>query len=113
MARYLLLALNGPTPGESNQGEGNEAALNRWYEEEHLPAFTNIEGVRSARRYKVMQGKVPGVDEIWPYIAAYEIETDDLAAVSAKLAEKMQIFHPALDRTKSAFIRAVQISGDT
>ena len=107
MTRYLLLALNGPTPGE-----GNEEALNRWYEEEHLPAFKTIEEIKSARRYKVIQGNVPGLSEIWPFVAVYEIETDDIAAVSAKLGEKMRVFHPALDRTKSAFIRAVQISGD-
>jgi hypothetical protein len=107
MARYLLLALNGPTAGD-----GDEAALNRWYEEEHLPAFMTIEGIKSARRYKVIQGNVPGLAEVWPYVAAYEIETDDLTAVSARLAEKMRVFHPALDRTKSAFIRAIQIAGD-
>jgi hypothetical protein len=107
MARYLLLALNGPT-----EGDGNEAALNRWYEEEHLPAFRTIEGIRSARRYRVMQGKVPGLAEVWPYVAVYEIETDDIAAVSAQLAATMQVFHPALDRSKSAFIRAIQIAGD-
>jgi hypothetical protein len=107
MARYLLLALNGPT-----KGEGDEAALNRWYEEDHLPAFKTIKGIKTARRYKVLQGNVPGVTEVWPYVAAYEIETDDLAAVSAELGEKMRVFHPALDRTRSAFIRAIQISGD-
>jgi hypothetical protein len=107
MARYLLLALNGPTPGD-----GNEDALNRWYEENHLPAFKKIDGIKSARRYKVIQGRVPGLPEIWPYVAAYEIETDDLAAVSAQLAATMQEFHPALDRTKSAFIRAIQVAGD-
>ena len=38
MARYLLLALNGPT-----NGEGDEDALNRWYETDHLPAFKKIQ----------------------------------------------------------------------
>jgi hypothetical protein len=107
MARYLLLAMNGPTPGE-----GNEAALNYWYEQEHLPAFHAIDGIRSARRYKVLQGRVPGLDEVWPYVAVYEIETDDIAAVSAQLGAQMQAFHPALDRGKSAFIRAIQVAGD-
>jgi hypothetical protein len=107
MPRYLLLALNGPTAGD-----GNEAALNRWYEEEHLPAFKKIHGITSARRYKVMQGRVPGLPEVWPYVAVYEIETSDLDAVSAQLAATMQVFHPTLDRTKSAFIRAVQVAGD-
>jgi hypothetical protein len=107
MARYLLLALNGPT-----NADGDEDALNRWYESDHLPAFKKIQGIKSARRYKVLQGRVPGLAEIWPYVAVYEIETPDLAAVSAQLAATMQEFHPALDRTKSAFIRAIQIAGD-
>ena len=107
MARYLLLALNGPT-----NGDGDEDALNRWYESDHLPAFKKIEGIKSARRYKVLQARVPGLAEIWPYVAAYEIETLNLAAVSAQLAATMQEFHPALHRTKSAFIRAIQIAGD-
>ena len=107
MARYLLLALNGPT-----SGVGDDEALNRWYEEEHLPAFKRIHGITSARRYKVTQSRVPGMTEVWPYVAAYEIETSDLAAVSTQLAAAMQEFHPALDRTKSAFIRAIQIAGD-
>lgn len=106
MARYILLALNGPT------SEAETDALNRWYEEDHLPAFKTVAAIKSARRYKVLQGKVPGLDEVWPFVAVYEIETDDIAAVSAQLADKMQVFHPALDRSKSAFIRAIQISGD-
>lgn len=106
MARYLLLALNGPT-----DGEGDEEKLNRWYEEVHLPAFRAIDAVKSARRYKVLRGKVPGV-ELWPYVAAYEIETDDMAAVSARMASELQNFDPSLDRTRSANIMAIQISGD-
>ena len=107
MARYLLLALNGPTGGG-----GDEEALNQWYIEDHLPAFKAIAGIKTARRYKVLRGNVPGLDEVWPYVAAYEIETDDMAAVSAQLAEKMTTFHPALDRTKSANIMAIQVAGD-
>lgn len=106
MAKYLLLALNGPTVGE-----GDEAAYNSWYDETHLPAFKTIEGIRSARRYKVMRGKVPGL-EVWPYVAVYEIETDDLAAVSAQLGKELQAFPPTLDRTRSAYMMAVQIAGD-
>jgi hypothetical protein len=106
MARYLLLALNGPM-----EGEGHEEALTRWYEEDHLPGFKKIQGITSARRYKVMRGKVPGL-ELWPYVAAYEIETSDLAAVSRQLAEQLSSFHPALDREKSAHLMAIQIAGD-
>ncbi|HEY9547086.1 MAG TPA: hypothetical protein VIR56_13835, partial [Solimonas sp.] len=68
MARYLMLALNGPT-----DGEGDEAAYQRWYDDVHLPAFKAIDAVRSARRYKVLRGKLPGM-EAWPFVTAYEIE---------------------------------------
>jgi hypothetical protein len=106
MAKYLLLALNGPTAGE-----GDEQAYNRWYDETHLPGFKTIEGIRSARRYKVIRGKLPGM-EAWPYLAVYEIETDDLSAVSARLAQEFQSFAPTLDRARSGHLMAIQISGD-
>lgn len=106
MARYLLLALNGPT-----RGDGDEEALNRWYDEVHLPAFKRIPKVKSARRYKTLRGKIPGRD-LWPYVTAYEIETDDLAAVSASLQRDVSSFHPALDRESSGNLWAIQISGD-
>jgi hypothetical protein len=106
MAKYLLLALNGPT-----QGEGDEEALNRWYEEEHMPGFRQIPEVKSARRYKIMRGKIPGA-QLWPYVTAYEIETDDLPAVSARFQKELMDFHPTLDREKSGNIMAIQISGD-
>jgi hypothetical protein len=106
MPRYLLVALNGPT-----HGPGDEEAFNRWYDEVHLPGFKSIEGVRSARRYKVMRGKLPGM-EAWPYLAVYEIETDDLAALSSRLAKELQSFAPTLDRAHSAHLMAIQISGD-
>jgi hypothetical protein len=106
MAKYLLLAMNGPTGGE-----GDEDALNRWYEEVHLPGFKKVEGIKTARRYKVLRGKIPGQDP-WPYVAVYEIETDDLASVSKQLGERLSEFHPTLDRTKSAHLIAIQIAGD-
>lgn len=107
MPRFLLLAMNGPTTGE-----GDEEAYLRWYDDLHLPAFRQIEGVVSARRYKVLRGKVPGMEQPWPYVTAYEIETEDLAAVSARIAGDMQSFAPTLDRSRSAHLMAVQISGD-
>ncbi|MET0365483.1 MAG: hypothetical protein ABW169_12605 [Sphingobium sp.] len=105
MARYLLLALNGPTGGE-----GDEEALNRWYDEVHIPGFKAIPEVKSARRYKTIRGKVPE-GELWPYVTAYEIETDDLAAVSARMQKELMDFHPALDRETSGNLMAIQISG--
>jgi hypothetical protein len=107
MPRYLMLAINGPTGGE-----GDAATLDRWYEETHLPDFKAVEGVKTARRYKILRGHVPGLShDLWPNVTAYEIETDDMAAVSAQLA-KLPPFDATLDRTRSAHLLCIQIAGD-
>jgi len=100
MARYLLVALNGPT-----EGEGDEAAYNDWYNNVHVPDLLKITGVQSARRFKVLSSKRAD----WPYLAAYEIETDDPDAVLAELATKPRPFTPAFDRQNSAFVLAVEM----
>ena len=105
MPKYLVLALNGPT-----DGDGDEEACNRWYEDVHMPDFKSVEGIRSARRYKVTRGNLIGM-EAWPYLTVYEIETDDIAAVSQGLA-KSGPFHPTLDRARSRHLWAIQVSGD-
>ena len=106
MAKYLLLALNGPT-----QGDGDEEAFNRWYEEEHIRDFKAIEGIRSARRYKVFRGNLPGM-EAWPYVTAYEIETDDMAALSKRLGTEVRPAASVLDSSRSAYVWAAQVGGD-
>lgn len=103
MARYVLLALNGPT-----QGEGDEDTYLKWYDEVHLPAIKKIDGISSAKRFKVMRGKVPG--ELWPYLTMYEIDTEDMSRVSAELGKVMQMSTPTLDSSKSAHMFAVEIS---
>jgi len=52
MARYLLLALNGPT-----KGEGDEETYSKWYDEIHLPAISAVDGIVSAKHFKVQRGK--------------------------------------------------------
>jgi hypothetical protein len=98
-----MLALNGPA--------GDEAAFNRWYEEEHLADFKKIDAVKSARRYKVFRGNLPGM-EAWPYVTAYEIETDDIAAVSKRFATEVRPAAAVMDRSRSAYLWAEQVGGD-
>ena len=105
MPRYVLIAMNGPTP------DGDAEVLERWYEEVHMPDLLSVEGITSARRFKTLRGKVPD-KEVWPYVAIYEIETDDLATVSAEMQEKLRAFHPMFDRSRSAHIFAIQTSGE-
>jgi len=105
MARYVLVAMNGPTP------DGDEEEHERWYREVHMPDLKSVTGIKSARRFKTLRGKIPGVD-LLPYMAIYEIETDDPEAVSKEMQAKLRPFHPAFDRSRSAHIYAVQIAGD-
>ncbi len=107
MARYLLLAMNGPT-----SGAGDEEAYHAWYRDEHLPDFREMEEVVSARRFKTLRGNVPGMEQPWPFVTAYEIETDDFAGFSGKLAEKMKSFAPTLDRATSGHLMTIQLSDD-
>ena len=98
MAKYLLLALNGPTSPEG------ELAYNRWYDEIHVPDLLEVPGVTSAQRFKVVQGNVS-----WPYVAAYEIETDDLAEVLRVMETQPRPFDPNFDRSNSGHILAIAI----
>ena len=100
MAKYLLLALNGP-----HEGEGKEDAYNRWYDEIHIPDLEAIPGVRSARRYKTIMSRRIS----FPYVAAYEIEVDDLDAFMKDLETKPRPYSPAMNRDTSAMVLAVAI----
>jgi len=100
MPKYVIIALNGPTP------DGDPEVLERWYEEVHMPDLLSVDGIHTARRFKTLRGRVLGHDELWPRVAIYEIETDDLAAVSAGMQRQCRPFHPIFDRSKSAHIFA-------
>lgn len=100
MPKYVIIALNGPTP------EGDPEVLERWYEEVHMPDLLSVDGIHTARRFKTLRGRVLGHEELWPRVAIYEIETDDLAAVSVGMQQQCRPFHPIFDRSKSAHIFA-------
>lgn len=105
MPKYILVAMNGPTPGE-----GDMETYNRWYEEVHIPDLLSVEGITSARRFEVVRGKVPGAPDLWPYVALYEIETDDLAKISKGMQTQCRPFDPTFDRSNSAHLFCLQVS---
>ena len=45
-----------------------EAAFNRWYNEEHVPQFLRFKGAVSARRYRAIMG-----EDRFQYMAVYEL----------------------------------------
>lgn len=63
-APYVLTVRVGISPDR-------EEEFNTWYDEDHVPALLNVEGVRGARRYRAVEG-VP------KYLAVYELDNPEL-----------------------------------
>jgi hypothetical protein len=101
-----MLAFNGAIPGE-----GNAEALEEWYATDHIPGIHADHEVLTARRYKIAGGNLPGMDA-WPYVSVYEMETDDMEALNQRLAERLGPVHPNMDRSRSATVLAIKVSGE-
>ena len=72
MAKYLYLIT-------VNAVEGQDAALNAWLDEHHLPEVLQTEGFLSARRFELPPEEAANPKATHRYMHMYEIETDDLA----------------------------------
>lgn len=103
MPKFLMFALNGPT-----KGEGDAETFDKWYNEVHVPQFKSIDLVKSATRYKVLRGKLPGMEN-WPHLIVYEFEADDIGAISKELQANVGPSDPTLDSSTSAHLWAVAL----
>ena len=56
-----------------------EDEFNAWYNEDHIPALVKVEGVRSAKRYRAVEGTPK-------YLAIYELENPKIPCFSPGLA---------------------------
>jgi hypothetical protein len=63
--------------------EGREQEYNDWYQNLHLGQVVQIDGIISAQRYKVCGVVTEGVSK--PYLAIYDIETDNVDEVVSTL----------------------------
>ena len=72
MPRYKMVVLSNPV-------EGREAEYNDWYQNTHLGQVVAFKGFKSAQRFRLVRNLMER--QAWPYMAIYEIETDDLDAV--------------------------------
>lgn len=75
MTRHVLVVFSEPT-------EGMEAEYNDWYDNCHLPEVLQAPGVIAAERFRLADDSegFPG-----RYLAIYELETDDPAAIFSDL----------------------------
>ena len=79
MPTGVFLALSNPVSGEV------EAEFNDWYDNVHAKEVLALDGVRSARRFRLAPAQVMPGDEVTAhrYLALYEVETQDWDAFVA------------------------------
>jgi hypothetical protein len=84
--RHIMLAFTEPM-------EGSDEAFNLWYDEVHAPQVLETPGFVAVQRYRL--DAQPGMSRgRYRYLAIYEIETTDLRAVQAALADRAGGFTP-------------------
>lgn len=92
MGKYILVI-----PSAAHVGQDDD--YNRWYDDVHLADVCAVPGVVSGRRYDALSTS-PATPPA-PYLAIYEIETDDPNAVIAELGRRIgsgeASLSPALD----------------
>jgi hypothetical protein len=99
VARHVFIIVNDPPSAEQVD------AFDHWYVDRHMPDVLDVPGFISAQRFRL--APEPAHPEALPrYLAIYEIETDDRAAVMAELrrragTEKMPLF-PGPQRSATA-----------
>ncbi len=85
MAKAVLLVFTRPSRPEV------EDEYNRWYDEEHLADVLRVPGIAGASRFKISNAQRTGFDPAdapAPYLAVYEIESDDLQATLDELRSR-------------------------
>lgn len=104
MPRYLLIALNGPTGNE-----GDEAEYNKWYDDVHAADLMKVDGAVSVRRFKIeTQNRI---DQ--SYVNITEVEGESAEAIMKELAAKASDFTDKIDRTRSVFVLAKEITKES
>lgn len=72
----------------SNPVAGQEDEYNEWYNDVHLGDVLKVKDIIGAQRFTLSDTQVPDFATPWKYMAIYEIETDDVAAVIADLKSR-------------------------
>jgi hypothetical protein len=79
MAKYVMVV-------QSKAAEGRDDDYNEWYDTMHLADICALPGVTGGRRYDFDSSLMGAPGQ--PYLALYEIETDDIGAVAAELGKR-------------------------
>jgi len=98
MPSYKLIVMTQPV-------EGREQEYNDWYQGTHLADLVTVRGVKSAQRFRLSRTVVADRGPL-PYLAIYDIETDDIDATLDDLKARVgsgQIFVSAALSKESYF----------
>lgn len=97
MAKFVFVVFTEPV-------EGQEDEYNEWYSEVHVPDVLKLDGITAARRFKLAAMNPPQEGHP-PYLALYEIETDDVSqipdAIRRAVREGRMPLSAALDQSKN------------
>jgi hypothetical protein len=80
MPTYKMIVMTKPV-------EGREKEYNDWYQGVHLHDLVAIDGIKAGQRFRLSRDLVPD-PELLPYLAIYEIETDDIDGVLEELKSR-------------------------
>ena len=82
MAGYIFVVASSPV-------SGREGDYNDWYDHQHLSDVLNVPGIVGACRYQASDVQSRGVTaRLTPYLAIYDIDTDDLAGVFDEISAR-------------------------
>lgn len=99
MAAYNIIVLSKPVPGQ-------EAEFEDWYTNQHIRDLLKVPGVTTAQRFRVLEDR--SANTAHQYVARYEVETDDLAAmmalISARLGGPEMPMSEAFDMATATFL---------
>jgi hypothetical protein len=79
MPRYKFVVFTRPV-------EGREAEYNDWYQNTHLAEVLDIPGHTAAQRFRL--NRTMGEGQGSPYMAIYDVETDDIDGVFAEMNKR-------------------------
>ena len=79
MPRYKLVVMSSPQ-------EGREAEYHDWYQNSHLQQVMQLPGFLAGQRYRLSTALTE--DETFPFLAIYDVETDDIDAVLAEMRNR-------------------------
>lgn len=82
MPRYKFVVMSTPA-------EGREQEYNDWYQNVHLRDVVAIDGIKSAQRFR-LNLTVSADQPPLPYLAVYDIETNDIAGTIQELKRRSQ-----------------------